>query len=145
MKTINPTLHDQTNLNPTATTDKSTIHHIFQLNLDMNLNTIVAAIQCDSGPIKPAQKFSRPRLLRWIQKQITTKHQVHTVYECCSLSYTLHEELTAAKTQSLITTLMQLSPKGQRKNDRLDAHKLYIQLSHYLTDHTHKLRPIRIP
>ena len=59
MKKTQHTLHDETNLNANPVPDKSAVHHTFKLGLDVDLNNIVTAIQCDHGEIKPAQKFSR--------------------------------------------------------------------------------------
>lgn len=105
----------------------------------------VTAIQCDHGTIKPAQKLTRPQLLKWVREQTTAGHAVHTVYEACGFGYTLHEELNAAGAQSLVTTPMRLSPERRRKNDRLDARELCVRLSRHLDGHAHELRPIRIP
>jgi len=143
MKTIQPTLHDETNLNPSITPAKSAVRQTFKLGLDVDLNTVVTAIQCDHGEIKPAQKFSRARLIAWVKEQIAAGHRVHTVYECCGFGYTLHEQLVAAGAQSLVTTPMRLSDR--RKNDRMDARLLCVRLSRHLDGHQHELRPIRIP
>lgn len=145
MKTIQPTLHDKTNHNPSTGADKRAVRHVFKLGLDVDLNTIVVAIQCDHGEIKPAQKFSRARLISWVREQVAAGHAVHSVYECCGFGYTLHEALVAAGAQSLVTTPMRLSLERRRKNDRLDARELCVRLSRYLDGHTHELRPIRIP
>jgi transposase len=143
MKTINPTLHDETHHNPSHTADKSAVPYVFKLGLDVDLNTVVTAIQCDHGEIKPAQKFTRARLIAWVKAQVAAGHRVHTVYECCGFGYTLHEQLLAAGACSLVTTPMRLS--DARKNDRMDARQLCVRLSRYLDGHQHELRPIRIP
>jgi transposase len=145
MKTIQRTPHDETNLNPTPVADKPAVRPIFKLGVDVDLRHCVTAIQCDRGVIPPAQKLSRPQLLAWVKKQVAAGHQVYTVYECCGFGYTLHEELTAAGAQSLITTPMRLSLERRRKNDRLDARELCVRLARYLDGHTQELRPIRIP
>jgi len=118
---------------------------VFKLGLDVDLNFVVTAIQCDHGAIKPAQKFTRARLLAWVQEQTAAGHTVHTVYECCGFGYTLHEALTAAGAHSLVTTPLRLSPERRRKNDRLDARQLCVRLARHLDGHAHELRPIRIP
>jgi transposase len=146
MKTINnPTPHSETNLNAAPTADKSAVRHVFKLGLDVDLRHCVTAIQCDRGVIAPAQKFSRAQLIGWVRAKVSAGHTVHTVYECCGFGYTLHEELTAAGAQNLITTPMRLSLERRRKNDRLDARELCVRLARYLDGHTHELRPIRIP
>ena len=119
--------------------------HVFKLGLDVDLNNIVTAMQCDRGTIPPAQKFSRARLLDWIKKQVAAGHQVHTVYEACGFGYTLHHALAAAGAHSLVTTPMRLSPERRRKNDRLDARELCVRLARHLDGHAHELKPIRIP
>jgi transposase len=145
MKTIQPTLHDESNLTNFRAAGNGAVGEVFKLGLDVDLNTIVTAIQCDSGEIKPAQKFSRARLLGWVREKIAAGHQVHTVYECCGFGYTLHEELRAAGANSMVTTPMRLCLEWRRKNDRLDARELCVRLARYLDGHTHELRPIRIP
>ena len=145
MKTIQPTLHDATNHNPSTTADKRPVGHTFKLGLDVDLNTVVVAVQCDQGAIPPAQKFSRARLVAWVKEKIAAGHVVHTVYEWCGFGYTLHEDLTAAGAHSLVTTPMRLSLERRRKNDRLDARELCVRLARYRDGHTHELRPIRIP
>ena len=119
--------------------------HVFQLGLDVDLKNIVTAIQCERGAIALAQKFTRARLLDWIQKQVAAGHEVHTVYEACGFGYTLHHALVAAGAHSLVTTPMRLSPERRRKNDRLDARELCVRLSRHLEGHAHELKPIRIP
>ena len=145
MKTIQPTLHDKTHHKPIALPDKSAVAHTFTLGLDVDLRTVVVAVQCDQGEIAPAQKFTRARLVAWVKDQVAAGHTVHTVYECCGFGYTLHEALTAAGAQSLLTTPMRLSLERRRKNDRLDARELCVRLSRYLAGQRHELRPIRLP
>lgn len=145
MKNTNPTLHDQTNVNPSAPADKSAVRHTFTLGLDVDLNYVVAAIQCDHGVLPPARKYTRAQLVAWVKNQVTAGHTVHTVYECCGFGYTLHEDLTAAGAQSLVTTPMRLSLERRRKNDRLDARELCVRLARYHAGQPHELRPIRLP
>jgi transposase len=152
MKTIQPTLHDvnTTAQNPAPGNGQSLTRQpdtpqVFKLGLDVDLRNIVVAIQCDHGPIKPAQKFTRARLIGWVKEQINAGHAVHTVYEGCGFGYSLHEELSAAGAHSIVTTPMRLHLERRRKNDRLDARALCVRLSRYLDGHTHELRPIRIP
>jgi integrase len=73
MKTINPTLHDKSNLNAASATDKSTVRHSFKLGLDVDLKSLVVAIQCDHGELKPAEKFVRSRLLASVKQQIAAR------------------------------------------------------------------------
>lgn len=119
--------------------------HVFTLGLDVDLRFVVTAIQCDRGTIALAQKFTRARLLDWVQKQIAAGHEVHTVYEACGFGYTLHGALAAAGAHSLVTTPLRLSPERRRKNDRLDARELCVRLARHRDGHAHELKPIRIP
>jgi transposase len=119
--------------------------HVFKLGLDVDLNHLVTAIQCERGTIPPAQKFTRARLIDWIQKQVAAGHEVHTVYEACGFGYTLHFALVAVGAQSIVTTPMRLSLERRRKNDRLDARELCVRLSRHLEGHAHELKPIRVP
>jgi len=143
--TNNPTQHGNTNTTNTTAADNAAVRYTFKLGLDVDLNNVVTAIQCERGAIALAQKFTRARLLDWIQKQVAAGHQVHTVYEACGFGYTLHHQLLAAGAHSLVTTPMGLSPERRRKNDRLDARELCVRLSRHLDGHAHELKPIRIP
>jgi len=147
MKTniIHPTPHTETDNNPSAATDKSAVGHTYTLGLDVDLRFVVTAIQCDQGVIPPARKYTRGQLVAWVKAQVAAGHTVRTVYECCGFGYTLHEQLTAAGAQSVLTTPMRLSLERRRKNDRLDARELCVRLSRYHAGHRHELRPIRIP
>ncbi len=146
-----PSTHDPTTTTATPTADKPPVappapaRPRFALGLDVDLHYCVTAIQCDHGAIKPAQKLTRAELVKWVREQVAAGHAVHTVYEACGFGYTLHEALTAAGAQSLVTTPMCLSPERRRKNDRLDARELCVRLARHLDGHAHELRPIRIP
>jgi len=146
----NPSLHDTNNSTQNATQSNPQSApapgtHTYKLGLDVDLRNIVVATQCDRGAIKHAQKLSRPQLIAWVKEQTAAGHTVHTVYESCGFGYTLHEELTAAGAQSLVTTPMRLNLERRRKNDRMDATELCVRLSRYLDGHRLELRPIRIP
>jgi len=145
MKNNNPTLHDKTHANNSATAGNAPVGHSFKLGLDVDLNFVVTAIQCERGVIALAQKFTRARLIEWVRKQVAAGHTVHTVYEACGFGYTLHHALVAAGAHSIVTTPMRLSPERRRKNDRLDARELCVRLSRHLEGHAHELKPIRIP
>ena len=145
MKKTNPTLHDKTNNNALAATGNAPVRHTFKIGLDVDLRTIVTAIQCDRGTIQLPRKFSYAQLLTWVREQIAAGHQVHAVYEACGFGYTLYHDLVAAGAQCIITTPMRLSPERRRKNDRIDARELCVRLSRHLDGHPHELRPIRIP
>ena len=145
MKNNPPTPHSKTNHNSSTPADKPAVRHTFTLGLDVDLKFVVTAIQCDAGVIPPARRYTRAQLVAWVQAQVQAGHTVHTVYECCGFGYTLHEHLTAAGAQSLITTPMRLSLERRRKNDRLDARELCVRLARYHAGQRHELRPIRIP
>src|SRR5690349_2904409 len=68
---ITTILHDRSNLNNNHSADKFAVIHTYKLGLDVDLNNIVVAVQCDHGAIKPAQKFSRPRLIEWVRQQVS--------------------------------------------------------------------------
>ncbi|HOP99088.1 MAG TPA: hypothetical protein PLK78_16840 [Verrucomicrobiota bacterium] len=113
MNTINPTLHDIANLTLSTSPDKSALCHTFKLGLDVDLDTVIVAIQCDNSAIPHAQKFTRQGLTAWIKDTVTQGHTVHTVYESCGFGYTLHEELLAAGARSLVTIPMRLVAQEQ--------------------------------
>lgn len=119
--------------------------HVFKLGLDVDLKNIVMAVQCDHGVIKPAQKFSCAQLIAWVKEKVSAGHRVHSAYESCGFGYTLHEELTGAGANSIVTTPLCLHPERRRKNDRPDARTICVRLSRYLDGHLDELRPIRIP
>jgi len=131
--------------NPALTGTPPPPRHVFKLGLDVDLHNVVTAIQCGQGTIALPQKFTRARLIDWVQKQTAAGHRVHTVYEACGFGYTLHHALVAAGAQSIVTTPMRLSPERRRKNDRLDARALCVRLSRHLEGHGHELKPIRVP
>jgi transposase len=145
MKKTNPTQHGNSDLNQITPAGNAVVRHVFKLGLDADLNYLVTAIQCDQGTIALPQKFTRARLIAWVEKQTAAGHTVHTVYESCGFGYTLHHALLAAGAQSLVTTPMRLSLERRRKNDRLDARELCVRLSRHLDGHRHELKPIRIP
>ena len=70
MKNTQHTLHDEPNHNPSAVADKSAVRQTFKLGLDVDPHQLVTAIQCDHGEIKPAQKFSRARLVDGVREQV---------------------------------------------------------------------------
>ena len=142
---INPTLHDESDATIPTPSCNAPVRLVFKLGLDVDLNNIVTAIQCERGAIALPQKFSRPRLIAWVKEKVAAGHQVHSVYEACGFGYTLHHALVAAGAHSLVTTPMQLSPERRRKNDRMDATQLCVRLARHLDGHAHELRPIRIP
>jgi hypothetical protein len=56
MKNNNPTLHDKTHANNSATAGNAPVGHSFKLGLDVDLNFVVTAIQCERGVIALAQE-----------------------------------------------------------------------------------------
>lgn len=141
------TPHDKSNNNVCAgqVHPQGAVRHVFRLGLDVDLNFIVTAIQCDHGTIKPAQKWTRARLVKWITEQVAAGHVVWTVYESCGFGYTLHYALIQAGAQSLVMTPIRLNPERRRKNDRLDARELCLRLSRYVDGNKEELPTIRVP
>jgi hypothetical protein len=133
-------LHDLLTATATAAAGKPAERLRYVLGLDVDLHFAVTAIQCGHGPIRPAPKWTRPQLLKWVKDQVAAGHAVHTVQEACGFGYTLHEELVAAGAHSLLTTPTRLSPERRRKNDRLDARELCVRLARHLDGHAHELR-----
>jgi len=138
-------IHDTTHATNSTPAGNAPVRHVFRLGLDVDLNNVVTALQCDHGQPALAQKLSRARLMAWVRQQTAAGHEVHTVYEACGFGYTLHHQLTAAGAHSIVTTPMRLSPERRRKNDRLDARELCVRLGRHLDGHAHELKPIRIP
>lgn len=121
----NATPHDAVTATVTLAAGKPPERLRYALGLDVDLHWCVTAVQCGHGPIKPAQKWTRSQLLKWVREQVAAGHEVHTVAESCGFGYTLHEELVAAGARSLITTPTRLSPERRRKNwcgDDADLH-----------------------
>src|SRR5438552_1556718 len=104
MKKENPTLHDGNNVNKADQVGNAAVSQCFKLGLDVDLRLVVVAIQSGHGAIELAQKFTRARLIQWIEKQVGAGHAVHTVYEACGFGYTLHAALVAAGAHSIVTT-----------------------------------------
>ena len=126
------TLHDTPTATATPAAGKRGERRRYVVGLDVDLNWCVTAVQCDPGPLPPAQKWTRAQLLKWVREQVAAGHAVHTVYEACGFGYTLHEELTAAGATNVVTTPTRLSPERRRKNDRLDARELCVRLGRHL-------------
>jgi len=118
---------------------------VWKLGLDIELRAVAVAMQYGRGVIGPAVKWSREQLLQWVKEKRARGEAVHTVYESCGFGYTLHEQLSAAGANSLVTTPMRLNLERKRKNDRIDARELCVRLSRYLDGQSHELRLIRIP
>src|SRR5207247_907227 len=93
----------------------------FKLGLDVELRNVAVAIQCERGPIGPAQKLSLQQLIGWGKQKVAQGHAVYTAYECCGFGYTLHEQLVDAGGTSFLTTPMRSNLERRRKNDRMDA------------------------
>ncbi len=92
---------------------------VWKLGLDIELRAVAVAMQCGRGVIGPAAKWSREQLLQWVKEKRARGEAVHTVYESCGFGYTLHEQLSAAGANSLVTTPMRLNLERKRKNDRI--------------------------
>ncbi len=110
MKETTP--HDAT----TATATRAAGKPRLVVGLDVDLNFCVTAIQAGHGPVRPAQKWTRAQLVKWVREQVAAGLAVHTVYEACGFGYTLHGELTAAGAHSVVTTPTRLSPERRRMN-----------------------------
>ena len=102
------------------------------MGLDVDLRHIAVAMRCGGGAISLGRKYSRQQLLGWIKQKVAGGATVYTVYECCGLGYTLHEQLLEAGAHSLITTPMRLNLERRRKNDRMDGRELCAPLNRYL-------------
>ena len=92
---------------------------VWKLGLDIELRAVAVAMQCGRGVIGPAAKWSREQLLQWVKEKRARGEAVHTVYESCGFGYTLHEQLSAAGANSLVSTPMRLKP-GAQKEERPD-------------------------
>ena len=97
---------------------------VWKLGLDIELRAVAVAIQCGRGVIGLAVKWRREQLLQWVKEKRARGEAVHTVYESCGFGYTLHEQLSAAGANSLVSTPMRLNLERKRKNDRMDAREL---------------------
>ena len=71
-----PSTHHPATTTATLVPDKPAPapRHRFVLGLDVDLTYAVTAIQCDHGTIKPAQKLTRPQLLKWVREQVAAGH-----------------------------------------------------------------------
>src|SRR6266496_3245721 len=118
---------------------------VWKLGLDIELRAVAVARQCGRGAIGLAVKWSREQLLQWVKEKRAQGEVVCTVYESCGFGYTLHEQLSAAGANSLVSTPMRLNLERKRKNERMDARELCVRLSRYLDGQSYELRPIRIP
>jgi transposase len=142
------TLHDEIECNNLGKSGNGAVgqrRRCFKLGLDVELRNVAVAMQCEGGPIGPAQKLSLQQLIGWVKQKVGQGHAVYTVYECCGFGYTLHEQLVEAGATSFLTTPMRLNLERRRKNDRMDARELCVRLSRYVDGQRDELRAIRIP
>src|SRR6266704_3388907 len=140
MKNNTTTLHDCTLENIRFGGCGNSEAMVWKLGLDIELRAVAVAMQCGRGVIGPAAKWSREQLLQWVKEKRARGEAVHTVYESCGFGYTLHEQLSAAGANSLVSTPMRLNLERKRKNDRMDARELCVRLSRYLDGQSHELR-----
>jgi transposase len=141
----NTTLHDEKNTNAPKLQDKSGVGSVLKLGLDVDLKQITVTVQSAHQTPRPAQSFSRERLVHWVQEKVQAGHTVWTVYESCGFGYTLHYQLVAAGAHSLVIGPIRLNPQRRRKNDRLDSRQLCLRLSRYVDGQKEELPVIRIP
>lgn len=118
---------------------------ILKLGLDIDLKQITTTAQHDHQHPKPAQSFTVPGLIQWVQDKVQAGHTVWTVYESCGFGYTLHYQLVAAGAHSLVISPVRLHTERRRKNDRLDSRHLCLRLSRYLDGQKDELPVIRVP
>lgn len=62
------TLHDRPTPTATLAAGKPGVRLRCAVGLDVDLNYCVATVQRGPGPIRPAQKWTRRRFLKWVKE-----------------------------------------------------------------------------
>jgi transposase len=117
-----------------------------KIGIDVHLNNYSACLMEEGGKIKPAQKFDKAGLLKWIAKQCEQKQEVYTCYEAGFLGFELHRELEALGAGNVVVQPQDWDERGKgQKTDALDAKALAIRLDRYVAGNQESFATVRIP
>ena len=73
------TLHDEIECNNLGKSGNGAVgqrRRCFKLGLDVELRNVAVAIQCEGGPIGPAQELSLQQLIGWVKQKVGQGHAV---------------------------------------------------------------------
>ena len=119
---------------------------VILLGLDVHAETIVVVRQVDGGMPQPAQKFSWPRLLDWVQRQRSEAAVVWTCYEAGPFGFGLHRQLEALGVKNLVVCARNWDEGATGvKTDKSDARALCVRLALYAAGNPGVFSVVRIP
>jgi transposase len=117
-----------------------------KLGLDVHADSIVVVRILDHSAPQPAQKFSPPKFMVWIKKQLALAGQVYSCYEAGPFGYGLHRDLEALGVTNLVVQPVCLDAQRKGVNhDKSDAKELALRLDRYVAGNTHALATVRVP
>ncbi|MGD1087807.1 MAG: transposase [Verrucomicrobiota bacterium] len=117
-----------------------------KLGLDVHADTIVVVRILDQSGPQPAQKFSPPKFLEWVKKQVPLAAAVESCYEAGPFGYGLHRQLVALGIHNVVVQPVCLDERCTGVNDdKRDARELALRLDRYVAGNRHALATVRVP
>lgn len=124
----------------------SKVYQTIKLGLDMHAETIVVVRSLDQTGPQPAQKFTPPKFLEWVKKQVPPAGVVHSCYEAGPFGYGLHRQLVALGIRNVVAQPVCLDERHTGVNDdKRDARELALRLERYVAGNSHALATVRVP
>ena len=117
-----------------------------KLGLDVHADNVRVVRQVDGATPQPAQKFTLPQFLRWVEKQRPRAAAVYSCYEAGPFGYGLHRQLTALGIVNLVVRPQKWDELGKGvKTDRTDALALVQRLDRYVRGNRQAFAVVRVP
>jgi transposase len=124
----------------------STKLRTLKLGLDVHAETIVVVRILDQSSPQPAQKFTPPKFMEWVKKQVGLAEAVHSCYEAGPFGYGLHRQLVALGLHNVVVQPVCLDERHTGVNDdKRDARELALRLDRYVAGNSHALATVRVP
>ena len=124
----------------------STKHKTLKLGLDVHAETIVVVRILDPSSPPPAQKFTPPKFLEWVKKQVGLAEAVHSCYEAGPFGYGLHRQLVELGLHNVVVQPVCLDERHTGVNDdKRDARELALRLDRCVAGNSHALATVRVP
>jgi transposase len=124
----------------------SKVYQTIKLGLDVHAETIVVVRILDQTGPQPAQKFTPPKFLEWVKKQVALAETVHSCYEAGPFGYGLHRQLVALGIHNVVAQPVCLDERHTGVNDdKRDARELALRLDRYVSGNPHALATVRVP
>jgi transposase len=119
---------------------------IIKLGLDVHADRIVVVRQIDDALPQPAQRFTHPQFLEWVNKQRAVAREVWSCYEAGPFGYGLHRQLEALGVNNLVVCPQDWDERGKKvKTDKRDASALLQRLDRYVRGNRQALAVVRVP